>query len=272
MPNAKAPPTAPKVSVLTIAPRPVTLSTELAGRTTPYIVAEVRPQVRGIVKERLFEEGARVKAGQSLYRIDSATYEADLESAKAGLAKAEANLATLRLKAQRFDELVGINAVSRQARDDATAAFLEQVVERWSASRVRQMAGADAEACFNVLAELSALVLEAGLRCPERTVARGTFDETRQAFRERLLERSAAQPLAGDERDRWVTSLSDRASLLLRSTRRPKAMPAPYTQVPGPRADGGAASVLRLNTLTIFSAFSGSSIEACSSAGETFIG
>lgn len=120
---AKAPPPAPKVSVLTIAPRPITLSTELAGRTTPYVVAEVRPQVRGIVKERLFEEGARVKAGQTLYRIDSATYEADLESAKAGLAKAEANLATVRLKAQRFDELVGINAVSRQARDDATAAL-----------------------------------------------------------------------------------------------------------------------------------------------------
>jgi len=119
----KAPPPAPKVSVLTIAPRSVTLSTELAGRTTPYVVAEVRPQVRGIVKERLFEEGARVKAGQTLYRIDSATYEADLESAKAGLAKAEANLATVRLKAQRFDELVGINAVSRQARDDATAAL-----------------------------------------------------------------------------------------------------------------------------------------------------
>ncbi|WP_332671644.1 efflux RND transporter periplasmic adaptor subunit [Aromatoleum sp.] len=118
-----AAPPPPKVSVLTLASRPVTLSTELAGRTAPYVVAEVRPQVRGIVKERLFEEGARVKAGQTLYRIDSATYEADLESAKAGLAKAEANVATVRLKAQRFDELVGINAVSRQARDDATAAL-----------------------------------------------------------------------------------------------------------------------------------------------------
>lgn len=120
---AQAAPPPPKVSVLTIAPQPVTLSTQLAGRTAPYLVAEVRPQVSGIVEERLFEEGARVKAGQTLYRIDSATYEADLESAKAGLAKAEANVATARLKAQRFDELVGINAVSRQARDDATAAL-----------------------------------------------------------------------------------------------------------------------------------------------------
>jgi len=114
---------APKVSVLTLAPQPLTLNTELAGRTAPYLVAEVRPQVSGIVKERLFEEGGRVKAGQTLYRIDAATYEAELESAKAGLAKAQANVATARLKAQRFDELVAIDAVSKQARDDASTAL-----------------------------------------------------------------------------------------------------------------------------------------------------
>ena len=121
--GAPAAPPPPKVSVLTVTPQSVTLSTELAGRTAPYLVAEVRPQVTGIVKERLFEEGARVKAGQTLYRIDSATYQADLESAKAGLAKAEANVATAKLKARRFDELVAIDAVSKQARDDATMAL-----------------------------------------------------------------------------------------------------------------------------------------------------
>ena len=121
--RAAAAPPPPKVSVLTVAPQSVTFSTELAGRTAPYLVAEVRPQVSGIVKKRLFEEGAQVKAGQTLYRIDSATYEAELASAKAGLAKAQANVATAKLKAERFEELVSINAVSKQARDDATTAL-----------------------------------------------------------------------------------------------------------------------------------------------------
>lgn len=121
-PAPAAPPT-PKVTVMTIAPEQVTVTKELAGRTAPYLVAEVRPQVSGIVKARLFEEGGQVKAGQTLYQIDSATYDAELARAEAGLAKAEANVATARLRAQRFDELVAINAVSRQARDDATAAL-----------------------------------------------------------------------------------------------------------------------------------------------------
>lgn len=118
--TAPAAPPPPQVSVITIAPQPVTLTTELAGRTAPYLVAEVRPQVSGIIEARLFEEGSEVKAGQTLYRIDPATYEAELERAKAGLAKAEANVATARLRARRFQELVAIDAVSKQARDDAT--------------------------------------------------------------------------------------------------------------------------------------------------------
>lgn len=126
---APAAPPSPKVSVITIVPQKVTITTELAGRTTPYQVAEVRPQVSGIIKSRLFEEGGQVKAGQALYRIESESYEAELESAKAALAKAEANLAAARLKSERFDELVGINAVSKQARDDANAALKQAEAE-----------------------------------------------------------------------------------------------------------------------------------------------
>lgn len=113
----------PEVSVLTIQPQTVALTTELAGRTSPYLVAEVRPQVTGIVKARAFTEGSEVKAGQSLYQIDAASYEAALDNARATLAKADANLHTSRLKAGRYDELAGIDAVSKQARDDAQAAL-----------------------------------------------------------------------------------------------------------------------------------------------------
>jgi membrane fusion protein (multidrug efflux system) len=112
----------PEVGVVTVQPEPVTLTTELPGRTSPYLVSEVRPQVGGLVKERLFVEGSNVRAGQSLYQIDPAPFKAAYDSAAAALAKAEANLATVKLKAQRYADLVKINAVSRQDYDDANAA------------------------------------------------------------------------------------------------------------------------------------------------------
>jgi membrane fusion protein (multidrug efflux system) len=119
-----APPPA-QVGVMTVQVQPLTLRTELAGRTTPYLVAEVRPQVGGIIQKRLFEEGSQVKAGQTLYQIDPATLQADLESARASLAKAQANFATADLRARRYEELVAIDAVSKQARDDAQAQLLQ---------------------------------------------------------------------------------------------------------------------------------------------------
>ena len=112
-----------EVGVVVVTPAPVTLTMELAGRTSAYLVAEVRPQVSGIVTQRLFEEGAIVREGQSLYQIDPATYQASLSSANAGLAQARANLNAARLKADRYTELVAINAISRQDNDDAQAAF-----------------------------------------------------------------------------------------------------------------------------------------------------
>lgn len=124
-PGAGAP-GAPAVTVLTVKTESVPVATELPGRTSPYLIAELRPQVTGIVKERLFKEGSEVKAGQVLYQIDPATYRAAHDSARASLARAEANLDAARLKAERYAELVKIEAVSQQANDEAAAA-LKQV-------------------------------------------------------------------------------------------------------------------------------------------------
>lgn len=118
------PPAGPaEVGVVTLQARPVTLSSELPGRTVSTVVAEVRPQVGGIVRERLFTEGADVKAGQVLYRIDPASYQAAVDSARAALAKARANVDTLRPKAARYAELAEIRAVAQQDTDDALAAL-----------------------------------------------------------------------------------------------------------------------------------------------------
>ena len=107
----------------TIQPRKVTLTTELPGRVSAFMVAEVRPQVSGIITERLFTEGSDVTAGQVLYQIDPAIYEAALGNAKAALARAEANEHAARLLAERYNRLVKTNAISKQERDDAEAAY-----------------------------------------------------------------------------------------------------------------------------------------------------
>lgn len=112
---------APEVAVFTVAPQALAMSTELPGRTAAYQVAEVRPQVGGLIQKRLFTEGADVKAGVQLYQIDAATYEAAFNSAKANLAKAKANLAAATPKVARYKELVAIEGVSRQDYDDAVA-------------------------------------------------------------------------------------------------------------------------------------------------------
>jgi membrane fusion protein (multidrug efflux system) len=122
-------PGAPAVTVVTVRPETVPVTTELPGRTAPYLVAELRPQVTGIVKERLFTEGSDVRAGQLLYRIEPATYQAALDSAQATLARAEANLEATRLKARRYAELVKIEAVSAQANDEAQAAEKQTLAE-----------------------------------------------------------------------------------------------------------------------------------------------
>ena len=119
---AKPPMATPEVGVVVVQPERVSLTTELPGRTSAYLVAEVRPQVGGIIQKRLFTEGSDVKAGEVLYQVDPATYQAAYNSARAALGKAEAALTPVRLKAERFKQLVAINAVSKQDYDEAAAA------------------------------------------------------------------------------------------------------------------------------------------------------
>ncbi|HEX7866522.1 MAG TPA: efflux RND transporter periplasmic adaptor subunit [Variovorax sp.] len=116
-------PGTPEVGIVTLQPQRVAITTELPGRTVPFLIADVRPQVGGIVKSRRFREGSDVKAGEALYQIDPATYQATYDSNVAALAKAKASLGTTRLKAERYKELVAIKAVSQQDYDDAAASL-----------------------------------------------------------------------------------------------------------------------------------------------------
>ena len=117
------PPPPPEVAVVTLKTEPVTVTAELPGRTVAVMVSEVRPQIRGLIQRRLFTEGQQVTAGQVLYQIDPALYQADYDSAAATLARAEAALVSARLLAERYAELVKIEAVSKQQNDDAEAAY-----------------------------------------------------------------------------------------------------------------------------------------------------
>jgi membrane fusion protein (multidrug efflux system) len=114
---------AAQVEVIAVQPQSVNLTTELAGRTSPFLVSEVRPQVGGILQKRLFVEGADVKAGQPLYQIDPSTYKATFDSAQASLNKAEANLVAAKSKAARYAELSTIQAVSKQDLEDAQSSL-----------------------------------------------------------------------------------------------------------------------------------------------------
>jgi len=129
------PPAQPEVAVVTVQPRQVVLTTELPGRTSPYRVAEIRPQVNGLIQKRLFTEGSDVRADQVLYQIDPAPFQATLDNARAALGRAEANLTAIRLRAGRYRELLADKAVSQQDCDDADAALkqAEADVQYWKA-------------------------------------------------------------------------------------------------------------------------------------------
>ena len=126
----------PEVAVVTVQTKQMIITTELAGRTSANLVAEVRPQVGGIIQKRLFTEGSDVKAGQVLYQIDPATYQAALDNARAGLSRSEANLSAIRLKADRLRELLADKAVSQQDYDDAAAALKQTQadIQYWQAN------------------------------------------------------------------------------------------------------------------------------------------
>lgn len=112
-----------QVTVVTLKPAPVTLKRELAGRANGYQVAEVRPQVSGIVAKRLFTEGSLVKEGQPLYQLDDAAYRAQASSARAQLARAQASANAARLAARRSSELVKSRVISVQDDENAQAAW-----------------------------------------------------------------------------------------------------------------------------------------------------
>ena len=121
--TAPPPPQTPEVGVVTVAPERTVLTAELPGRTSSFLVAEIRPQVNGIIQKRLFTEGADVNAGTTLYQIDPAPYKAAYEQAKAALAVAEAKVPSARARADRFQKLVAIKAVGEQDYDDAVTAL-----------------------------------------------------------------------------------------------------------------------------------------------------
>lgn len=116
---------APEVSVVTIKAEPLVVTKDLPGRTSAVRVAEIRPQVTGIITKRFFEEGGEVEQGQQLYQIDPAPYQAAYNSARANLQKADANLKSVEAKASRYGELIKIGGISQQEFDDVTASLAQ---------------------------------------------------------------------------------------------------------------------------------------------------
>lgn len=133
-----APPT--EVDVVTLHEESVTLTTELPGRTTAFRVAEVRPQVGGLVLRRLFTEGEEVKAGQILYQIDPQSYQAALASAEATLAHAGASAVLAQATANRYRPLVKANAISHQELETAVATLEQDKADVASAQAAIKMA------------------------------------------------------------------------------------------------------------------------------------
>ncbi|UVJ41853.1 efflux RND transporter periplasmic adaptor subunit [Pseudomonas sp. LS1212] len=137
-PEEKSPPS--KVAVETVKVQPLAISSELSGRILAPRIAEVRARVAGVVLQRVFREGSDVKQGDVLFRIDPAPFQADYDSARASLAKATANRFQARLQEQRYSELIGINAVSRQDYDNARASAQQADADVASAKAAVQRA------------------------------------------------------------------------------------------------------------------------------------
>lgn len=133
-PSSTPPP--PQVVTVTVKPQSIMLTSELPGRTTAHRVAEIRPQVNGLIKKRLFIEGSDVKAGDVLYQIDPASFQAALSNAEAAMVRSEANLPAIRSRVSRYDELLAEKAISQQDYDDAAAQLkqAEADIQYWKAA------------------------------------------------------------------------------------------------------------------------------------------
>lgn len=127
---------APEVAIITVQPQKIMETTELPGRTSAFRIAEIRPQVNGLIQKRLFREGSEVKAGQVLYQIDPAPFKAALDNARAALGRAKANLPSAKSRAERYKSLLVDRAVSQQDYDDAAAALtqVEADIQYWKAT------------------------------------------------------------------------------------------------------------------------------------------
>lgn len=114
-----------EVGFITVKEEPITLQQELTGKIKAKYISEIRPQINGIIKEQLFIEGSKVKEGDILYKIDSASYQAAYNQAKASLESAKASIETSKLKVQRYEELIKFDGISKQELDDAKASYLQ---------------------------------------------------------------------------------------------------------------------------------------------------
>ena len=219
-PAAQQPPAGPpQVTVVTVRLQPVTLTTELPGRTSPYETSDVRPQVNGLVRARLFQEGDNVAAGQALYRIDAAPYQAQVASAQAALARARATIASTAALARRYGELVKINAVSRQEYENAVGA----------AQQARAEVAAQSAALRSAQIDLARTTVRAPI---SGRIGRSTF--TTGA----LVTASQAEPLATIQRlDPIYVDIQQSSADLLRLRRQ---------VLTGELSRGGGAAAVRL--------------------------
>ena len=248
--SAVPPPGPPEVGLIVIKPEKVSLTTELSGRTVPHLIAEVRPQVNGIIKKRLFTEGSDVKAGQLLYQIDPATYQAAFASAKAGQARVEASLVSVRLTEERYRDLVKIKAVSQQDYDNASAAlkqaeadlaFAKAAVEtarinlaytsvaapisgRIGRSTVTDgaLVTANQPAALATIQQLDSMYVDvtqstAELLILKQNLANGVMKKSSSAQVKLLLEDGSAYPIAGTLKFSEVTVDQSTGSVTLRA-------------------------------------------------------
>jgi membrane fusion protein (multidrug efflux system) len=220
-------PSQPEVAVVEIKPERVSITTELSGRTSACLVAEVRPQVGGIIQKRLFKEGADVKAGEVLYQIDPATYQAAYASARATLARAEANVTAIRYRAERYRELVAIRAVSQQDYDDVVAALKQAEAEIEAGRAAVETARINLD-YTRVTAPISGRIgkssvtvgalVTANQPMAQQSMAEGTLkrDSANRAKVRLILEDNSLYPLAGTLQFQDVTVDPTTGSYLLR--------------------------------------------------------
>ena len=213
------------VGFVTLREEPVTLTVELPGRTTAFETSEVRPQVNGLVRARLFTEGDYVRQGQPLYRIDSAPYEAQVASARAALSRARASIASSAALARRYGQLVKINAIARQEYENALTAS--------------NQAGADVAAQSAALRSAQIDLARTTITAPiSGRIGRSTF--TTGA----LVSAAQAEPLATIQRlDPVFVDIQQSSADLLRLREQ---------IVAGGLTRGGARVRLRLETGTIY--------------------